>query len=583
LGAEGVEGADQPLMTTDSYTVGSYLAARLAQIGLKHHFVVPGDYNLLLLDELLSNPEMKQISCANELNASFAAEGYARANGAGACVVTFGVGALSALNGIGGAYAEDLPVILISGGPNTNDAAAGHLLHHTLGTHDFSYQREIAERLTCAAVAITSALDAPSLIDHAIRSALRRRKPAYIEVPCNLAGAACAAPGPVSALTPSAPTDPAALHAAVTAAAAFLDSCARPMLLAGPKLRPAGAQTAFRKLAEALGCAVAVMPAAKGLFPEDHPLFAGIALGEVSSPGCRETLAWADGLLCAGAVFTDYSTVGWTYVPPAGQIIDAGFDMIRVQGRDFGGLLLAGFLSALADAVRPNPATSVEYARLRPRLAPAPHAYAPGKLTRSELVRQVQALLTPQSTLLVETGDSWFEGMYLTLPRGAGFEIEMQWGHIGWSVPAAFGYALGAPVRRLIALVGDGAFQVTAQETAQMIRYKLPVVIFLINNRGYAIEAEIHDGPYNTIKNWDYAGLIEVFNAGKGAGKGLRASTGDELVSAIAQAARNTQGPTLIECALDRDDCAPQMITWGRLVAAANARPPRAKTVSEAS
>ncbi len=197
-----------------------------------------------------------------------------------------------------------------------------------------------------------------------------------------------------------------------------------------------------------------------------------------------------------------------------------------------------------------------------------------GKLTRNELVRQVQALLTAKSTLLVETGDSWFNGMYMTLPRGASFEIEMQWGHIGWSVPAAFGYALAAPQRQLIAMIGDGAFQLTAQEVAQMILYKLPVIIFLINNRGYTIEVEIHDGPYNNIKNWDYAGLIDVFNAGSGNGKGLRASTGDELAVAIQQAKQNTKGPTLIECAIDRDDCNRQLISWGRRVATANARPP---------
>src|SRR4030095_1390296 len=118
-------------------TVGSYLATRLAQIGLKHHFVVPGDYNLVLLDQLLLNKEMQQVGCANELNCSFSAEGYARANGAAACVVTYSVGALSAFDGIGGAYAENLPVILISGAPNTNDAGDHHLLHHTPGTHDF--------------------------------------------------------------------------------------------------------------------------------------------------------------------------------------------------------------------------------------------------------------------------------------------------------------------------------------------------------------------------------------------------------------------------------------------------------------
>jgi TPP-dependent 2-oxoacid decarboxylase len=170
-----------------TYTVGSYLAARFTEIGLKHHFAVAGDYNLALLDQLLSNKQLKQIYCSNELNCGFAAEGYARANGAAAAVVTFSVGALSAFNALGGAYAENLPVILVSGAPNTNDRATDHLLHHTLGTHDFSYQLEIAKKLTCAAVSITSPARAPEQIGYVIRTALRERKPAYIEIACNIA------------------------------------------------------------------------------------------------------------------------------------------------------------------------------------------------------------------------------------------------------------------------------------------------------------------------------------------------------------------------------------------------------------
>ena len=130
-----------------TYTVGGYLAKRLSQIGLKHHFAVAGDYNLVLLDQLLTNKDLIQVYCSNELNCGFSAEGYARAHGAAAAVVTFSVGALSAFNAIGGAYAENLPVILISGAPNTNDHATEHLLHHTLGTHDFLYQLEIAKKL----------------------------------------------------------------------------------------------------------------------------------------------------------------------------------------------------------------------------------------------------------------------------------------------------------------------------------------------------------------------------------------------------------------------------------------------------
>ncbi|MFT9133362.1 thiamine pyrophosphate-dependent enzyme, partial [Zymomonas mobilis] len=125
---------------------------------------------------------------------------------------------------------------------------------------------------------------------------------------------------------------------------------------------------------------------------------------------------------------------------------------------------------------------------------------------------------------------------------------------------------------------GDGSFQLTAQEVAQMVRLKLPVIIFLINNYGYTIEVMIHDGPYNNIKNWDYAGLMEVFNGNggydSGAGKGLKAKTGGELAEAIKVALANTDGPTLIECFIGREDCTEELVKWGKRVAAANSRKP---------
>jgi pyruvate decarboxylase len=104
---------------------------------------------------------------------------------------------------------------------------------------------------------------------------------------------------------------------------------------------------------------------------------------------------------------------------------------------------------------------------------------------------------------------------------------------------------------------------------------RLPVIILLVNNHGYTIEVEIHDGPYNNIKNWDYAGLIQVFNAEDGRGRGLRAINGAELAKAIEVALANRDGPTLIECIIDRNDCSPDLISWGRQVARANARSPR--------
>jgi indolepyruvate decarboxylase len=241
-----------------TYTVGSYLATRLQQIGLKHHFAVAGDFNLVLLDQLLTVKELEQVYCCNELNCGYSAEGYARACGAAAAVVTFSVGGLSAINAIGGAYAENLPVILVSGAPNSNDRATEHLIHHTLATHDWSYQLEIAKKLTCAAVSITSADDAPHQIDHAIRSALREKKPAYIDIACNVASAPCDAPGPISAILGEEPSDPQTLRAAIAAAVEFLEGKQKPILLIGSKLRAAGAEKQAIELAEALGCAVTV-------------------------------------------------------------------------------------------------------------------------------------------------------------------------------------------------------------------------------------------------------------------------------------------------------------------------------------
>ena len=558
-----------------TYTVGSYLARRLQQIGLKHHFAVAGDFNLVLLDQLLTIKELEQVYCCNELNCGYSAEGYARACGAAAAVVTFSVGGLSAINAIGGAYAENLPVILVSGAPNSNDRATEHLIHHTLATHDWSYQFEIAKKLTCAAVSINSATDAPHQIDDAIRNALREKKPAYIEIACNVASTPCAAPGPISAILSDEPSDPETLRAAIAAVAEFLQGKQKPILLIGSKLRAAGAEKQAIELAEALGCAVVVMAAAKSFFPEDHPQFAGIYWGEVSAPGAREIFDWADSVLCIGTIFNDYSTVGWTAMPSGAGVLTADQRRVYLEGHDFGRIHLRDFLSGLASKVQKRPATMVEYQRIRPQPQLQQAAKPDAKLKRTEIFRQVQALINADTTVIAETGDSWFNGMAAKLPGGARFEIEMQWGSIGWAVPATFGYAVGASSRRIIALIGDGSFQLTAQEVAQMIRRKLPVIIFLINNHGYTIEVEIHDGPYNNIKNWDYAGLIRAFNAEDGRGRGLRATNGKELEEAIKVAVANHDGPTLIECVIDRDDCSADLISWGRQVARANARPPR--------
>ncbi|CAM3190295.1 pyruvate decarboxylase [Komagataeibacter xylinus] len=562
-----------------SYTVGTYLAERFAQIGLKHHFAVAGDYNLVLLDQLLKNKDCEQVCCSNELNCGFSAEGYARANGAGAAVVTFSVGALSALNAIGGAYAENLPVILVSAAPNSNDHGSGHILHHTIGTTDYGYQLRIAKELTCAAVSIISAEDAPEKIDHVIRTALREKKPAYIEIACNVSAQPCRAPGPISAVIGEPASDSQTLDAAIKAVSAFIESKAKPAILIGSKLRAAGAEDAAIRLADALGSVVATMGAAKSFFPEDHANYIGTFWGSASSPKVSDIFNWADSVIAVGCIFNDYSTEGWTAWPKGATVVTADKEVTKVGDQTFTGIHLRDLLDGVAKhfaGKAKKDATMVEYRRVgggETETAPET-TKKDGKLTREHIQRALQSIVTPDTTIFGETGDSWFNVARTKLPRGARVEYEMQWGHIGWSVPAMFGYAVAAPQRRNILMVGDGSFQFTAQEVGQMTRRKLPVIIFLINNAGYTIEVEIHDGPYNNIKNWNYAAVVEGFNAQDGNGKGLRATTIGELDEAVRVALDHKGGPVLIECVIPRDDCTSELISWGRHVATANGRPP---------
>lgn len=558
------------------YTVGSYLAKRLEQIGIKHHFIVPGDFNLILLDELLKNKNLEQVGCCNELNAAYAAEGYARAKGAGAVIVTFNVGAFSAINGIAGAYAERLPVIFVSGGYNTNDPNAGHIPHHTLGIKDLNYQYEMVSKVTCDSAQILHEKDAPYLIDRVILNALRYRLPGYIEIPCNVADAPCPDPTPFETLFKPGASDPGALQSAVGAAADTINNSNAPILLAGPNLRAYGAIDAFRELAEAIGCAVAVQPSAKSFFPENHPQFIGIYWGSVSSPGCEEMVDWADLIIAAGTVYTDYTTVGWTAQPSDEKTIHAEPNRVRSLNSDHTGLELADFLSVLAKKVKNNDSSLTKFNRTRRDQEPIKRADPEEPLTRMEMIRQIQNLLSSKTTLFVESGDSWFNGMFMELPEDAHFEIEMQWGSIGWSVASTFGYALAVESdQQVLSLIGDGSFQLTAQEVANMIRYELDnVILFIVNNHGYVVESEIHEGPYNYFKNWDYAGLIKVLNAEDGRGLGLTAKTGGELSEAIEKAKDHNGGAVLIECQIDHEDCSRELLEWGTKVGISNQRPP---------
>jgi indolepyruvate decarboxylase len=250
---------------------------------------------------------------------------------------------------------------------------------------------------------------------------------------------------------------------------------------------------------------------------------------------------------------------------------------VSIAGHIYTGVYMNEFLQGLKEELRFNDSSFKAYQRIA---GTAPLYHEPDNLneplTTRFLFGQIQHMLSNEYAVVAETGDSWFNGLRLNLPEDCPFEIQMQYGSIGWSVGALLGMQAALHhKKRVIALIGDGSFQMSAQEISTLIRYGFKPIIFLMNNASYTIEVQIHDGPYNVINNWHYAGLVDVFNGDHGEAKAFKAHTHQELLTAIADA---EQADTLcfIEVFLDKDDCNKNLLEWGARVAAYNSRPPRA-------
>lgn len=557
------------------FTIGTYLAQRLEELAIKEYFAIPGDYNLVLLDEVLKNEKLQMINCCNELNAGYAADGYARIKGISALFVTYSVGGLSAVNAICGAYAENLPILVISGGPNTNSIQDAEILHHTMGNEDHGFVRDIYARITASAITIRKPENAPAQIDAAIAIAIEKQKPVYIEIACNIANHPCSKPTK-RAFNATKYSDSSSLATAVADAAEKLNAATKPSLIVGSKTRSCHATAAVAELAIKSGYALAAMPDAKGFVSESHPNYMGIYWGQVSSPGCAEVIDSSDAYLLVGANENDYTTVGHMWGINRHKAVSIADGRVRVGENVYTEVYMSDFLKALQEKLKFNDNSYKVFQRIA---GTAPSYLEPKDLktplSTRYLFGQIQKMLNKNTGLLAETGDSWFNCMRLHLPDGCPFEIQMQYGSIGWSVGALLGMqtALGDK-KRVIACIGDGSFQMSAQEVSTLIRYGLKPIIFLMNNASYTIEVQIHDGPYNVINNWRYAELVHVFRGEQTGAKSYVVATNQELLDAIADA-KKVDALCFIEVLLDKDDCNKNLLEWGSRVANYNSRPPR--------
>lgn len=546
-------------------TVAEYLLIRLKEIGVDHLFGVPGDFVLGFFNQVLKS-EVKYVGTCNELNAAYAADGYARIKGIGAFASTYGVGELSAVNGVAGAFAEHVPVVVITGSPATIHFHNRPLLHHTLGNYQTPLR--MYEQITTASTQLASGDTAPAEIDRVLSACLARQQPVYISLPADVVTMKCSKPGAFVFPKP-APSNADALREAIQEAVAMLDQARKPVVIGDVELIRFKLQKEFAGLLDKTGFPFVTMMLGKTVLSEQHPQFIGLFEGARSRDYVRNRVESADCILQLGALMTDFNTGGFTTDLDDATTIRANSRCVKIKHHVYENVRLHDFILGLTEKLsRREPATlEIQWATdgcVHRHTAPyQPEAARP--LTIKRLFDRASHFLKDGSIVIAETGVALFSAAEMLMPKGATFIGQTFYGSIGYTVGATLGTGIAAPDRPLVLFVGDGAFQVTCQELSTIIRHRLKAVIFLLNNDGYTIERVICERPYNDLQPWRYHKLVEVF----GGGLGLEVRTEGELEAALERAA-TADGLVFIEVHTERMDCPESLRSAGRAMAQTN-------------
>ncbi len=515
-------------------TVIQHVLSRLHDIGVNHVFGVPGDYAFSINDAICHDANLRWVGCCNELNAAYAADGYARIKGVGALCTTYGVGELSAINGVAGAYAEHLPIFHLVGTPNTSIQASRAVIHHTLGNGEFDQFRRMAEPVVCGHAVMTPQNVAYET-ERLIAEALYNRRPVYMAFPADLANQPVL--GEAQPLV--APrSDPAMLRAAVDAIAAALDKAATACILAGFLVARTGLRSTLQAVIDASGLPFATMFMDKSVLDEQQPAYAGIYIGALMSKDVRELVESSDCVLSIGALMTDLNSGVFTARLDPMKTINIGHHCTQVNDRVYASVEIGDVLAELARRLPKRNWNRIKAASLEPTIGSGKDP-----ISAAALYPRWANFLKPDDILIAESGTVSFGLVFALLPPGATFHSQTLWGSIGWATPAALGAAVAAPDKRVVLVTGDGAHQLTAQEISQFGRLRLKPIVFLLNNNGYLIERMLCKEPdigYNDLAPWRYAELPRVFGCDDWIT--ARATTCGEFDAALDGAAKSSTG-----------------------------------------
>lgn len=484
--------------------VGEYLMDALSTAGVKKVYGVPGDFNLTFLDDIVSRDDMEWVGNTNELNASYAADGYARLNGISAMVTTFGVGELSAVNGIAGSYAERVPVVAITGAPTTAVEEAGKYVHHSLGEGKFDNYRKMFKEITTAQGYITVD-NAQTEIPRLINAAISEKRPVHLHLPIDVAQSEID--------VKEAYKIPEPIHQDVSKYIEMIEqklqTAKQPVIITGHEINSFKLHDELEQFVEQTQIPVAQLSLGKGAFNEESPFYMGIYDGSIAEEKIRDYVDNSDAILNIGAKLTDSATAGYSY----GFDID---DVVMINHHDFklNDTVTSEFtLSNLVDGLLNIQYKNETHFPENRRAEKGDYTIDNEPLTQETYFKMMQDFIGIDDIILAEQGTSFFGAYDLNLYKDNTFIGQPLWGSIGYTLPATIGTQMSDLYRRNILLIGDGSLQLTAQDISTMIREDLKPVIFVINNDGYTVERKIHgeNQPYNDIHMWDYKLLPAVF------------------------------------------------------------------------
>lgn len=538
-------------------SIGKYLLDALQTRGVNEIFGVPGDY-ILRFDKLIERHSIHYINATRENTAGYMADAYARLRGLGVACITYGVG-INITNALSQAFVESSPLVVISGSAGSsdfrNEIKLHHLINQSMPNLSDKTQLDIFKNVTAGQVILNNPATAAEQIDYILDLCMTVKKPVYIEIPRDMVDAPLILPNKnrTSSLSLDHQSDLKALEEAIHEFEIILKTCHQPVIWVGHEIQRYQLQSTLLTFAEKYRIPIVSSLLGKTTISEYHPLFVGVYQGEMSRPEVIEFVNQCDCMFMMGLMLTDVETGIFTAKLDHEMKVIVSSETIELGHHHYKKVVFSDFIQHLAKSDL-NVRFHHDYPASIDRNIPPFKPKAETETTTKRVFECIQHHLKRDHIIIADIGDSLFASADLILEQNS-FLACASFGSLGFATPGSIGAQICMPQHRVIAIVGDGAFQMTSMELSTAVRYHLDPIIIVLNNHGYATERPIIEGGYNDIHNWSYAEIPRVLNGGIG----LKANTEEELDKAIKQALSQRGTFYLIEVELDKMDFSPAM------------------------